>query len=246
MTAAQAARFRKGAAILNYLSQDRIDVAYASKEVSRFMSDPRAGDEAVLLRVVKYLRRFPRLITLYEWQEPVAEVVVYSDSDWGGCVSSRRSTSGGAVVHGKHLIQHWSKTQQLIALSSAEAELNAAVKSGQEGLGVAHLSQELGEACFVRIRGDSSANDGVIKRQGCGRIKHLTVRQLWLQQQVSMKVATHDKVPRMFNGSDVLKHHWTKAEGDHHFPTFGGEQAFPSNVRGNASARPEGGSGGPG
>ena len=151
------------------------------------------------------------------------------------------------MVHGKHLIQHWSNTQQLIALSSAEAELNAAIQSGQEVLGVAHLSQELGEACVVRIRGDSSANDGVIKRQGCGRIKHLTVRQLWLQQQVSMKVATHDKVPWMFNGSDVLTHHRTKAEGDHHFYLWLTKRTSLSfQCAGQRWLSTRGGSGGPG
>ena len=48
-------------------------------------------------------------------------------------------------MRGQHMIVHWSRTQQLVALSSAEAELNAAVKAAQEGLGVAHLSEELGK-----------------------------------------------------------------------------------------------------
>ena len=34
----------------------------------------------------------------------------------------RRSTSGGVILHGSHSLLHWSRTQQLVALSSAEAE----------------------------------------------------------------------------------------------------------------------------
>ena len=95
MSQSEAARFRKGAAILNYFSQDRIDLSYASKEISRFMADPQVGDEACLTRAVKYVSKYPRLVIKYPWQEPVRELSVFTDSDWGGCTRTRRSTSGG-------------------------------------------------------------------------------------------------------------------------------------------------------
>ena len=90
---------------------------------------------------------------------------VYTDSDWGGCTSARRSTSGGVIMRGKHVVCHWSRTQQLVALSSAEAQLNAAVKAAQEGLGIAHLEEEFGRRLLVKLYGDSSANHGMIQRQ---------------------------------------------------------------------------------
>ena len=246
MSASEATRFRKGTAILNYLSQDRVDVSFASKEASRCMADPQVGDEKGLLRAIRYLGRFPRLISRYDWQDPVSQVVVFTDSDWGGCVRSRRSTSGGAMLHGQHLIQHWSRTQQLVALSSAEAELNAAVKAGQEGLGVINLLEELGVSATVQLRGDSSANHGIITRQGTGKVKHLSVRQLWLQEQTASGRLAHVKVPRLQNGADALTHHWTRAKGELHFPTFSViRPAVESQegVRASAGARPEGGSG---
>ena len=76
----------------------------------------------------------------------------------------------------------WSRTQQLVSLSSAEAELNASVKAAQEGLALKHLAQELGDPVWLRLRGDSSANDGILKRSGTGKVKHLSVRRLWLQE----------------------------------------------------------------
>ena len=114
-------------------------------------------------------------------------------------------------MRGAHLIFHWS-----IALSSAEAELNASVKAAQEALGIANLEEELGRRLLIRLYGDSSANHGIIQRQGTGKVKHLTVRQLWLQQQAELGSCEHRKIPRALNSSDMLTHHWTKAEAQNH------------------------------
>ena len=128
---------------------------------------------------------------------------------------------GRVVLVGGHLIQHWSRTQQLVALSSAEAELNAAVKAGQEGIGIGNLLGEMGSQYYVQLYGDSSANHGIITRQGTGKVKHLSVRQLWLQERTSAGGMSHKKVPRLFNWSGVLTHHFTKSEAEHHFPNLG-------------------------
>ena len=119
-------------------------------------------------------------------------------------------------MRGAHVITHWARTQQLIALSSAEAELNASVKAAQEGMSLAHLEEELGRQVIVRLLGDSSANNGIIQRQGSGKVKHLSVRQLWIQQQAELGVCIHSKIPRLLNSADMLTHHWTRAEAENH------------------------------
>ena len=118
-------------------------------------------------------------------------------------------------------IQHWSRTQQLVALSGAEAELNAAAKAGQEGIGIGNLLAEMESTYFIRLYGVSSANHGIITRQGTGKVKHLSARQLWLQERRSSRGVRHKKVPRLYNWSDVLTHHFTKAEAEHRFPRLG-------------------------
>ena len=219
MAPGDASRFRRGAANLNYLSQDRADMAYASKEISRRMASPCAGDEALLTRAVRYLRRYPKWTARYEWQEAQSRLVAFTDSDWGGCVRTRRSTSGGVLMHGGHAVLHWSRTQQLVALSSAEAELNASIKAAQEALGLRQTALEVGLQCVgpIGCKGDSSANDGILKRTGSGKIKHLSVRQLWLQEQCGLGLAEHIKIPRAMNHADCLTHHFTRAEADVHF-----------------------------
>ena len=87
---------------------------------------------------------------------------------------------------GNHLIAHWSKTQATIALSSGEAELNATLKGGAEGLYLKHLWGDCGFSGSVRIHTDSGATVGTVQRQGAGRIKHLETRQMWIQEKISV------------------------------------------------------------
>ena len=72
-------------------------------------------------------------------------------------------------MKGFHCIAQWSRTQQLVALSSAEAELNASVRAGQEGLGIVHFSMEIGTPHGAEVLGDSSAAYGINMRVGSGK-----------------------------------------------------------------------------
>ena len=86
----------------------------------------------------------PRMQQLYPWQSSQAILKVYADADWAGCRETRKSTTGGCAVLGTHTLKGWSKTQALIALSSGESELHAALKASAEALGMIALLQDLG------------------------------------------------------------------------------------------------------
>ena len=77
------------------------------------------------------------------WQDPIFEVTGWADSDWPGDRRTRKSTSGGAVMVGDHLLHHYSNTQAIIALSSAEAELNSNVKITAESLALRNMCLEI-------------------------------------------------------------------------------------------------------
>ena len=120
---AAATSYRAVVARMNFLSQDRADLQYAVKEVSRWMSAPRKNDWCAVKRISRYLEANPRVTVWYPWQAQPSELTAFTDTDWAGCRNSRKSTSGGVILHGCHLIKSWSKQQTLIALSSAEAEI---------------------------------------------------------------------------------------------------------------------------
>ena len=109
---------------------------------------------------------------------------------------------------GAHLLSHWARTQATVALSSAEAEMNASLKACSEGLFLQNNRRELGQEWWLELHGDSSACKGILDRTGAGALKHVSVRQLWLQEHTtSGRIAVH-KIPRSKNASDALTHHW--------------------------------------
>ena len=213
MSSGDATQHRSLVALANFISQDRVDVGFATKALSQTMANPRVGDEAGVKRLGRYFRKYPSAVLKFGWQADPSGVTAYSDSDWGGCEKTRRSTTGGVLLHGKHLLGFWSRTQQTVSLSSCEAEINALIKSGVEGLGLRNLVRHCGsEKAELKLHTDASAAVGVCRRLGAGKQKHLSIKQMWAQEKVDRGDFDIAKVPRESNVSDVLTHHPTNAE----------------------------------
>ena len=165
MSPADATMYRRAAARINYIALDRPDLSFASRVASSSMSNPKEGDDQVIKRIIRYLKGKPRVAIRYQFQMESEGIIVYTDSDWAGDVETRKSTSGGVVCRDSHTISWWCKLQSNIALSSCEAELNAALKGAVEGLNVQRLAATLGDKLTLELRTDASAARGVILRQ---------------------------------------------------------------------------------
>ena len=80
--------FRASAARGNYLSADRIDIIYATKEICRGMSCPMETSIAALKRLGRYLEGKKRVVYVYPRQR-AEKIEVYTDIDWAGCIRTR-------------------------------------------------------------------------------------------------------------------------------------------------------------
>ena len=197
-------KYRSLAARANYLSMDRPDLQFAVKELCRQMARPTRGAWRKLIRVGKYLVQKPRLVLDFHWQEIQDTMTVFSDANWAGCHRTRKSTSGGVIKIGEHLIRSWSKTQATVALSSAESEFYATLKACQEALGMSALAEELNMKYGIRVLVDASAALGVAQRKGLGKIRHLHTGSLWIQEQELKQRIKLLKVNGSKNTSDMM------------------------------------------
>ena len=184
---AEATEFRAATARLNFLSQDSPELQYPAKEASREMARPVRGSWRRLKRLVRFLVGREKVVWKYPWQREVGDFEVHADSDWGGKVGSRKSTSGGAIMLGRHCIKTWSSTQGAVALSSAEAEFHAMIEAVARTKGVLSVAREIGFqdlAGVIKVATDSSAAKSFVSRRGLGKMRRLEIRDLWLQKEV--------------------------------------------------------------
>ena len=128
--------YRALVARANYLAQGRPDIQFAVKELCRKMSAPESEDWMRLKILGRYLVGESRMISWFGFQQLPDELVIWTDSDHAGCTKTRKSTSGGVAMLGSHLIKSWSSTQDIVALSSGEAEYYGIVKGAAQGFGI--------------------------------------------------------------------------------------------------------------
>ena len=93
-----------------------------------------------------------------------------------------------------------------MALSSGEAEYYALVKAASVALGMLALMADLGMRFQekIEIRSDASAAIGIAHRVGVGKVRHIEVNQLWLQEMVSKGKIGITKVKSEENLADAL------------------------------------------
>ena len=108
------------------------------------------------------------------------------------------------MMVGEHCIKTWSTTQKNVTLSSGEAELVAAVKMRAEVLGIIQMAKDWGFEKEGRIYVDSTAAIGVVNRKGNGRLRHVKVGMLWIQEKVEEGELSVRKVGGTENPADAM------------------------------------------
>ena len=122
MESSAATSYRGMTARMNYLGQDRSEVQFAIKELSKDMSSPTVRSWGKLKRLLRYLKGKPRYRMTYGYQSHPPEITVWSDSEFARCKKSRKSTSAGVLMLEGRTLKSWSSNQAFLALSFGEAE----------------------------------------------------------------------------------------------------------------------------
>lgn len=138
-------RYQQLVGKLIYLAHTRPDIAYAVSVVSQFMHRPNKDHMDAVIRIMRYLKSSPGKGIMFSKNNHL-RIDGYTDADWAGNVSDRKSTSGYFTFVGGNLVTWRSKKQKVVALSSAEAEFRGMAKGLCELLWLRRLMTEIGFA----------------------------------------------------------------------------------------------------
>mmetsp|Transcript_25531 Transcript_25531/g.30985 ORF Transcript_25531/g.30985 Transcript_25531/m.30985 type:complete len:1362 (+) Transcript_25531:1568-5653(+) len=209
----------------------RPDVMYAVMYLSRFSNAYGSIHYKHLLRVLKYLittREYtldfrkhcpetaPLRVCCYSDaerfpDEPMltgASLESYSDSDWAGDKTDRRSVSGSIVYLFGNPVTWSSHRQTTVALSSAEAEYYAMADATKETLHVKQLISELFPSLItsavpihVDNKGAGYIAENMINNK---RTKHIDIRYHFIRHYIRDKTVELFHVPTHLNVSDIM------------------------------------------
>ena len=101
--------------------------------LGRYQSDPGLDHWRATKKVMRYLQGTKNYMLMYR-QTVNLEVIDYSDSDFVGCVDSRKSTSGYIFMMAGGAISWRSAKYTLIATSTMEAEFVSCFEATLHGV----------------------------------------------------------------------------------------------------------------
>lgn len=123
--------YRTLAGKLQYLTLTRPDIQYSVNYICKKMHSPTVSDFDLLKRILRYVRGTTDMGINFT-KETDCVVRAYSDSDWGGCPSTHRSTRGFCTFLGSNLISWSSLKQPSVSRSSTEAEYRSLSQTATE------------------------------------------------------------------------------------------------------------------
>ncbi|CAL1147466.1 unnamed protein product [Cladocopium goreaui] len=211
----EAKRYRSAVGSAIYLSLDRRDIQYAVKEAARHMSQPRQCDMKAVKTLAAYLQTHPTVGRVVTCDPPSAtgewSIELYSDSDWAGCLESRRSTDCHVAVVCGAVVACTTQTQPgLPATSSPDAALRGVSRAAREAIYLRDLiTLDFGQLCGKpRLWTDSSSAMQAAKRIGPGaKLRHLEVCEFYVQGAIQSKQLALGKVKGTLNCANFLTKH---------------------------------------
>jgi hypothetical protein len=143
-------RYRRLAGKLNYLTITRPDISYAISVVSQFLEAPRISHWEAVTQIIRYVKRQPGLRILYKPNGHL-RVEGFTDANWAGSSSDRRSTTGYCTFFGGNLVTWKSKKHTVVARSSAKAKYKAMAHIATELTWLQHFLKEIGFSATTPI-----------------------------------------------------------------------------------------------
>ena len=174
---------RQVVGLLQYVHKDYRLAQLAMRGLATEVDAPTEDTMMRLKHLVRYLLRAKLDMNVLRPDGPKRSVTVWSDSDWAGDRKTRKSVDCVVVEVLGTVVSVSTKGQMAIAQSSAEAELGGAHRAALMAVGVQNTWLELFEENLpIGLLMDSAAGKIMAVRRGKGKVRHLEVKQLYMQE----------------------------------------------------------------
>ena len=210
----KAAIYRSLVGALLYVSHDRGDIQFATKNLAAHLKEPSATAWKMLGRLIGYLKKTEEYAIQMHKTSPgsslfskigggddISQQILiesFTDSDW-----STKSTSCGVHYLAGNPIFSSSRSQKAIALSSTESEWYAAISTTIDQLYLAHIVEFMLHKPRLVLRCDNTAVVSISQKLGTSRLRHIEGKLLWLQTKVAEEILELKSVRTHFNVADV-------------------------------------------
>lgn len=152
------------------------------------MQNPTTVHYQSAIRVLRYLSHTKEQGILLASQSHAKLAAYYCDSDWAGCLTTRRSTTDFCLLLGKSPLSWKSKRQSTVARSTAEAEYRALPFTRCEVLWIKQLlMKDLGmkQTEAIVINCDNQAALAIaVNRVYHERMKHVVIDHHFVREHV--------------------------------------------------------------
>ncbi|KAH9745452.1 hypothetical protein KPL70_004078 [Citrus sinensis] len=191
---------------LRYLTCTRPDILYAVGLVSRYMENPKTTHFKAAKRILRYIKGTINFALLYSFSNDY-KLIGYSDSDWGGDVDDRKSTTGFVFFMGDTAFTWMSKKQPIVTLSTCEAEYVAATSSVCHAIWLRNLLKELSlaqeeptEICVDNKSAIALSKNPVFH----DRSKHIDTRYHFIRECIARKEVQIKYVKSQDQAADIF------------------------------------------
>lgn len=199
---------------LQYLTNTRPDITYCVNTLCQHMHNPQPHHFQLLKRVLGYLKG------TQTYGLPISasnlQLTSYSDFDWAGDHSDRKSTTRYCSFLGSNLISWSSKKQPIVARSSTEAEYRALASAITDVIWLRRLLQDfhITSSSPTTIHCDSTSAIALAHNPVFhARTKHIEVDYHFIRDHLHSNeinlthIATQDQIADIFTKSHTNLRH---------------------------------------
>ncbi|KAJ0541141.1 putative RNA-directed DNA polymerase [Helianthus annuus] len=201
---------------LMYLTASRPDIMFAVCLCARYQANPKESHMKAVKRIIRYLKGKPKLGLWYPADSDLT-FVAYTDSDFGGCKSNRKSTTGGCQFLGGRIVSWQCKKQSCVSTSTCEAEYIAAGSCCSQVLWIQQQMRDYG-LDFTRtpIMIDNNATISITNNPvNHSRTKHIDIRHHFIRDCAEKRLIELHRVDTEDNLADLYTKAFDRARFEH-------------------------------